>query len=133
MFPRRGVIDLPSRQINGFLQKRNRKIELVARPDAHQDLENGIVKELTPKHFHIDIEGQSTQSEIEIIELLKVRSLIETGISKPGGKGGSQAGGKAQAPGAGQSKPPTGSQAGSKGQAGNSATSNGGKPGRVTN
>ena len=113
-----------------FHKKETEKIELVARPDAQQDLENGIVKELTPKHFHIDIEGQATQSEAEIIELLKVRSLIETGISKPGGKGGSQSGGQAQAPGAGQSKPPTG---GSKGQAGNSATSNGGKPGRVTN
>ena len=116
-----------------FTKQKQKKIELVARPDAHQDLENGIVKELTPKHFHIDIEGQATQSEIDIIELLKVRSLIETGISKPGGKGGSQPGGQAQAPGLGQSKPPTGSQGGSKGQAGNSATSNGGKPGRVTN
>ena len=106
----------------------------MARPDAQQDLENGIVKELTQKHFHIDIEGQASQSEIEIIELLKVRSLIETGISKPGGKGGSKPGGQAQTPGPGQSKPPTGSQGGSKGQAGKgSATSNGGKPGRVTN
>ena len=33
VFPRQGVIDLPSRQINDFSQKGNRKkIELVARP-----------------------------------------------------------------------------------------------------
>ena len=32
-FPRQGVIDLPSKQINNFLQKGNRKeSELVARP-----------------------------------------------------------------------------------------------------
>ena len=32
-FPEKGVIDLPSRQINDFLQKmKQKKIELVARP-----------------------------------------------------------------------------------------------------
>ena len=38
MFPRRGAIDLPSRQINEFSQKGNRKIELVARPGGTQSL-----------------------------------------------------------------------------------------------
>ena len=38
MFPRRGVIDLPSKQINEFSQKGNRKIELVARPGGTQSL-----------------------------------------------------------------------------------------------
>ena len=34
MFPRQGVIDLPSRQINDFSQKKEtEKIELVSRPD----------------------------------------------------------------------------------------------------
>ena len=36
-FPRRGVIDLPSWQINGFFTKRKRiKIELVSRPATNQ-------------------------------------------------------------------------------------------------
>ena len=38
MFPRRGVIDLPSRQINNFQQKsQQKKIELVARPVVVED------------------------------------------------------------------------------------------------
>ena len=35
MFPQLGVIDLPSKQINDFLQKETEKIELVSRPDNH--------------------------------------------------------------------------------------------------
>ena len=40
LFPRQGVIDLPPRQIIDFLQKRKqKKIELVSRPDGVERIE----------------------------------------------------------------------------------------------
>ena len=42
MCPQRGVIDLPSKQINDFSQNRNQiKIELVPRPEVGDDFKGG--------------------------------------------------------------------------------------------
>ena len=46
MFLRRGVSDLPSRQINDFSQKGYRKNELVARPGVHEMLSAGAPEEI---------------------------------------------------------------------------------------